>query len=63
MNARHVAWARQHDWFEDAALIDGAYIIGVVESGNNLHADGTTSTYTEYLTFNDFDELYAWAGY
>lgn len=63
MTRRQAAWASTHDWFEDAVCIEGEFTVGVVESGSNLHADGTKSEYTEYLLFADFDQLYAWAGY
>lgn len=57
LDMQHLAWARRHDWGEDARLEDGAIvnlIDYVMEAGQWVQTR---------VSFDDFDELRAWAGY
>lgn len=57
MNAEQIAFAARHDWFVSAKA-NGNVV--VVERWTNV-LDGTSGD--ELLTFSNFAELRAWAGY
>ena len=52
-----IRWAARHDWFV-GARDDGSVL--VCEVWTNIN-DGSTGE--DYLTFYDFQDLRAWAGY
>lgn len=57
MNKRHLAWARQHDWGQDARLVDGRIVnlIDYVREGGQW--------VETRVGFDSFTDLQAWAGY
>lgn len=48
-----VDWAAQHDWFVSSSVVESGFLVVV---WHDVEPDWT-------LTFDNFDELYAWAGY
>lgn len=51
MNTKQLKWAAQHDWFISMDIALGEVVV--------RHDELPNAT----ITFNDFEELYYWAGY
>ncbi len=55
MNKKQVLWAKQHDWFVCERE-------GVVYA-ESIELDKENNRVLESVSFTDFEELRAWAGY
>jgi hypothetical protein len=60
MEARHVRWAQQHDWYRRASynIETGKW---VVHAFNSCHTPDNTEPYEE--SFDDYKTMRNWAGY
>lgn len=65
MTKQEMQWAKQHDWFIQAAEIEpGWYVVECMSQERDVYSDGTYGEWvTRHHDFESFDELQAWAGY
>lgn len=52
MSNQQTRWASTHDWYVQVMVVDGVQGVEVYDSMDE-----------QYITFTNFAELYAWAGY
>lgn len=58
MNSKHLSFCRSHDWGRDAQLVNGS-----ITNLRDEYVDANGVLHRGVVSFSNWSELLAWAGY